>query len=100
MLLHGLEERALRLGGRAVDLVGEDDIREDGAVLEREPATGIGLADHHGAGDVRRHQVGRELDARELQGKRVSDGPDERRLAQPRDALEKHVSPASNAVTT
>ena len=92
MLLHGLEKRALRLWGCAVDLVGEHDVREDGAMLKREPAAGIGLADHHGAGDVRGHQIWRELNARELQGQRVADGADERSLAKPRDALEKHVA--------
>ena len=30
-LLHRLEQRALRLRGRAVDLVGEHNVREDGA---------------------------------------------------------------------
>ena len=33
-LLHGLEERGLRLGRRAVDLVGEDQVVEDGAGQE------------------------------------------------------------------
>jgi hypothetical protein len=31
MLLHGLEQRRLRLRRRAVDLVGKEDIAEDGA---------------------------------------------------------------------
>ena len=51
-LLHRLEQRALGLGGRAVDLVGEDDVREDGAGAERERA--VPRREDVGAGDVGR----------------------------------------------
>ena len=37
-LLHRLEQRRLRLGRRAVDLVGEHDVREDRALAELELA--------------------------------------------------------------
>ena len=60
-LLHRLEQRRLRLGGRAVDLVGEDHVREDGPRPERERAVARG--EHVGAGDVGRQEIGRELDA-------------------------------------
>jgi hypothetical protein len=36
VLLHRLEQRALRLRAGAVDLVGEDDLREDRARMEAE----------------------------------------------------------------
>jgi hypothetical protein len=36
VLLHRLEQRALRLRRGAVDLVGEDDVGEDRALAERE----------------------------------------------------------------
>ena len=36
VLLHRLEQRALRLRRGAVDLVGEDDVREDRALAELE----------------------------------------------------------------
>ena len=51
-LLHRLEQRGLRLGGRAVDLVGEHDVREDrpGAQAER----AVLRREHVGAGDVGR----------------------------------------------
>jgi hypothetical protein len=52
------------------------------------------------ADDVGRHQVGRELDARELQVQHVGERVHEARLADARDALEQHVAtPASSAVT-
>ena len=63
VLLHRLQQRGLRLGRRAVDLVGEDHVGEDRPLHEGElPAVG-GLLEDLRAGDVRRHQVGRELDA-------------------------------------
>jgi hypothetical protein len=37
-LLHDLEERGLDLGRCAVDLVGEEEVREDGAGLDVEAA--------------------------------------------------------------
>jgi hypothetical protein len=64
LLLHGLEQRALHLGGRAVDLVGQHQVREDGALLGAELAALLVV--EHGAHHVGRQQVGRELDAREL----------------------------------
>ena len=65
MFLHRFEQRALRFRRGAVDLVGENDIRETGPLHENKgAATGlIGLLQNIGAGDIRRHQVGRELNA-------------------------------------
>ena len=37
-LLHRLEQGALHLGGRAVDLVGQEQVREDGSLLGDEDA--------------------------------------------------------------
>jgi hypothetical protein len=36
LLLHRLEQRRLRLGGRAVDLVAEDDVGEDRPLAQHE----------------------------------------------------------------
>ena len=62
---HGLEERRLSLGWRTVHLVGEEDVGEHGTWDEAEvalPGRRVFL-EHVGAGDVARHQVGRELNA-------------------------------------
>ncbi len=68
-LLHGFEQCRLRLGRRAVDFIGENDVREQRPLQEAELALAgrAVLLDHLGAGDVRRHQVGRELDTAEIQ---------------------------------
>ena len=59
---HRLEQRRLRLRHRAVDLVDEDDVREDRAGPELELARL--LVEDREAGDVGRLQVGRALDPR------------------------------------
>ena len=93
MLLHRLEQCALRLRRRAVDFIGEQDVRENGAGLELErlPPVRV-LRDHVRAHDVRRHEVGRELHAREFQIHRIGQRADEHRFAQPRHAFEQHMA--------
>ena len=63
-LLHGLEEGRLCLGRRSVDFVSEDDVGEQGSLVELEPAL---LVENLGTDDVARHQVRRELDAVEAE---------------------------------
>jgi hypothetical protein len=93
VLLHRLEERRLRLGRRAVDLVGEDDVREDRAAHEAEHAAprGAVLLEHVGARDVGGHQVGRELDAPEREREHFRECLDEQRLGEARHAHEQAV---------
>ena len=69
-LLHRLEQRRLRLGRRAVDLVGQHDVREDRSLAELELA-GLRVV-HERARDVARHEVGRELDALRVEAERRS----------------------------
>ena len=95
VLLHRLEQRALRLGRRAVDLVGEDDVGEDGPLAELEDlAAALRVVDDRRAEDVGRHEVGRELDARERERQRLGERPHEHRLAEPGHALEQRVAAA------
>ncbi len=82
VLLHRLEQRRLRLRRRAVDLVGEDDLREDRPVREPQRARAVLLLENLGAGDVGRHQVGRELDPLEAQVEDLGNRLDEQRLGQ------------------
>src|SRR6185503_343412 len=86
-LLHRLEQRGLRTRWRAVDLVREDYVREDGA--RNEPhvplARGLVLFDDLGAENVGRHEVRRELNPAELQRRRIRKRLDEQRLRQSRN---------------
>ena len=98
VLLHRLEQRALRLGRGAVDLVGEHDVGEDRAGLEREAlVAALVLGDHHRADDVGRHQVGRELDAREAQIERGGQRAHEHGLAEAGHAFEQRVAAGEQA---
>ena len=78
--LHGLQQRRLRLGGGAVDLVGEQQIGEDGPRPELEPAAA--LIEEKAAGDVARQQVGRELDTPEAEVERLGQEPGDEGLGE------------------
>ena len=88
-LLHDLQQGALHLGRRAVDLVGEHEVGEDRA--ERDLELTLALVVDARADDVGRHQVGRELDPLELAADRLGEGLDRHRLGQARHPLDEQV---------
>src|SRR6185503_19757445 len=95
VLLHRLQEGALRLRARPVDLVGEDDVREDGAGVEAE---GRGRAIEDGdPDDVGRQQVRGELDALVLEPQELCEGMGEGGLAHARDVLDQQVPAREDA---
>jgi hypothetical protein len=98
VLLHRLQQRGLRLRRRTVDLVRQHDVPEHGPVheLEEPPPGGVVLLEQLGAGDVARHQVGRELHARELEIERLRHGLHEQGLRETRHADEQCVTPRQN----
>ena len=89
-LLHHLEQRALDLGRRAVDLVGEQQVGEDRA--ERRPELARLLVVDARADQVGGDEVGRELDPLELAADRLGQGLDGHRLGQARHALDEDVA--------
>ena len=60
-LLHGFQQGTLYLGGCAVDLVGQDEIGEDGPFAHRKLV--LRRVVNHGADDVGRQKIGCKLDA-------------------------------------
>ena len=92
VLLHPLQQRRLRLGCGAVDLVGQHQIGEDRPALElhRLPA-GLVLAHHRAADNVPRHQIRGELDARELEMEHVRQRLHQLGLADAGNTLEQNV---------
>ena len=98
-LLHCLQQRCLRLGGRAIDLVGEHHIGKQWplqkAYLPR--AGGPVLLEHIGADDVGRHEVGSELDAAEGEIQAAGERADQERFGQPRHPLQQAVAAAEQA---
>ena len=87
---HRLEQRGLRARRRAVDLVGEHDVREDRPALELEHLAAA-VVDRD-ADDVARQQVAGELDAAKRAAERRREGARERRLADAGDVLDEQVA--------
>src|SRR5881409_475587 len=88
--LHRLEERGLGLRRGAVDLVRQEDVREDRAASEDEVA---GLAvEHVRPRDVRRQQVRRELDAAEREAEARREAFRDQCLRQPGDVFDQQVA--------
>ena len=89
-LLHRLEQRALHLRGRAIDLVGEDEVREHRP--ERYLELAELLVEDPSSDDVGRDEVRGELDPLEL----PADSPGERlhrhRLCEPGHPLDEEVA--------
>jgi len=85
-LLHGFEQRRLRLRRRAVDLVRQKHVGEDGAGHEGPGAVAGGrvFLDDVGSGDVRRHEVRRELYALERESECLRDGAHKQRFRRAR----------------
>ena len=93
-LFHRLEQRRLRLARRAVDLVGEQQIRHHRAGLIGE-LPGI-LVVHRKADDVRGHRIGGELHARGLEPERFGKGHGKRRFADAGHVLQKDMALREN----
>ncbi len=88
-LLHHLEQRRLHLRRRAVDLVGEQEVAEDRTELGVERLL-PGPVDA-GADEVRRHEVGRELDPLERAAEHVRRRLDRQRLREAGHALDQQM---------
>ena len=88
-LLHHLEQRRLHLRRRAVDLVREEEVAEDRPELGVE--RGAGRQEDARADQVRRHEVGRELDALEAPVEDLRGRLDRERLREARHALDQQV---------
>ena len=92
VFLHRLEERRLRLRRRPVDLVGQDDLREDRPLHEAQAAMPAVLVEHLRAGDIGRHQVRGELDPLEGEVEDLRERLDQQRLGQSGHAGDQAVS--------
>jgi len=90
--LHGLEQGRLNLAGRAVDLVGQQQVGEDGALLGGEVQL-LGI-ENQGAHHIAGQEVRRELDAAETQVRGLGEGLDRSRFRQSRQAFQQHMAPA------
>lgn len=87
---HGLEQCRLGSGRRAVELVGQDQLVKERARTEPELAGGRGEDLH--PGDVGRHEVRGELDARQPQSAHPRQSLGEGGLSHARRILEQQVA--------
>ena len=88
--LHRLQQGALDLGGRAVDFVGKNQVRENRAEFRGELAL-AGVVDQR-ADQIRRKKIGRELEPLEPRLDRARKRPHRQRLGKSRNAFEQHVA--------
>ena len=66
--LHGFQHRRLGLWGGPVDFISQNQVGKNRPVLKlKSPFSIVGFVYHVGAQNIRRHEVGRELDAVERQ---------------------------------
>ena len=81
-LLHCLKQSGLRFRRRAVDFIGQQNVRKNRTGDERPGAmAGAGIFfDDVGAGDVGRHQIGRELNAVKTKAQRARQRAHQQRL--------------------
>ena len=95
--LHRLQQGGLRFGRGAVDFIGQQDVCEDGAFDKPESAPAMFVfIQHIGAGDVRRHQVGGELDAFEVQVENPGQCADHQRFGQAGHPFQQAVPPSKD----
>jgi hypothetical protein len=98
VLLHSLEQRALRLGSRTVYLVGQHYIGEYRARLKAEPVVALlVLHDDIGAGYIGRHEVGRKLYPVKAQFQHVTQRFDQSGFAQAWHTLQQNVAAGYNS---
>lgn len=93
--LHRLQQRGLGLGRSAVDLVGQQQPGEQGALTKHE--LGAVLVEQVGAGEVSRQQIGGELGAGELQTQRPGEAAGGQGLAEAGHVFEQHVAAGDDA---
>ena len=94
VLLHRLEQRRLRTRRRAIDFVGEDDVRKHRpAHKPKRPLPGRRVFfEDLGAGDVAWHEIRRELNASEVEVHGLGHRADHHRLGEPRHADEQRMA--------
>ena len=82
MFLHGFEQRRLGFRRGAIDFVGQNHVGKNRAGHERHGPSAGGLLENFRAGNVRRHEIGRELDALKSEVENLREGLDQKCFGQ------------------
>ena len=88
--LHRLQQCGLGLRRGAIDLIGEEEVREDRPRAKHEVTAAL-VVDKR-ARDVGGHQVGGELDALEIEPRHRGERARHQRLGQARNVFDQHVA--------
>ena len=93
MLLHRLQKRGLGFGSGAVDFVRQDDIAENGTLLEFQNILSlIILFNDSCTGHIRRHQVGSKLNTGERQAECLTHRTHQAGLADTGDTFQQNIA--------
>ena len=95
LFLHRFEQRALHFGGRAIDFVGENEVREDRAFARGEPAA-LRIVNLR-ADQVGGQKVGRELQPGKFYAETLRERFDGKRFGETRNAFEQNVAVGEQA---
>ena len=95
LFLHRLQKRRLHLGGRPVDLVGQDQVGKYRTLLHHEFSRA--LIEDHGPNQVGGEQVGRELDTLKIELQYLRQRVDGQGFRQARYAFEQDVAARKQA---
>ena len=87
--LHRFEQRALHFGRGAIDLISEQQVRENRALMRAKFT--LRLIENLRPDDVRRQQVDRELHAAELHVDRPRETVHQERFREPRHPLQQQM---------
>ena len=96
MLLHGLQQCRLGLRRRPINLDRQHDGGKQRPLLEAEGRAFLGAHEDVGAGNIRRHQVRRELDPAEGQVQRLAQHPHQVGFPQAGHAFQQYVPPGDH----
>ncbi|MCY1409883.1 hypothetical protein D9M71_252420 [compost metagenome] len=96
-LFHGFEQCCLDLGRGPVDFIGQNQVAEQRPGLELHLVLAVDLLQHFGTRDVRRQQVGGELDTAHLRVQVPGQRLDRAGLGQARQAFEQQVTVGQQA---
>jgi len=94
-LFHGLQQRALRPGARAVHLIGEQKLRKDRALPEMKLLAGA--IEDRNADDVGREQIARELHPLPCQPQHMSESVSQRCFSDAGHVLDEQVTACQQA---
>ena len=96
LLLHRLQQGGLSLRRRAIDLIGQNNMSENGTPLEFEDLSPRRIIGQDiGTRDIGRHEIRRKLYARETEAQDVAEAAHHKGFAQSGNSLQQAMTAAN-----